>query len=107
MIPLRSPFSAGFGDSAALDLACALKVLAEPNRLKILALLRSSGPMTGVEIEQYLTHLAQPTISHHLRVLDEAGLISTHREKSGVAVRRLVPDRMRVLATLLNPGGGR
>jgi DNA-binding transcriptional ArsR family regulator len=47
--------------------------LAEPNRLRIVELLRS-GPRAVNEIGERL-HLNQPQVSKHLRVLKEAGLV--------------------------------
>jgi len=48
-------------------------VIAEPNRRAILSLLASSQQTVG-EIERRL-HMAQPTVSKHLRVLREAGFV--------------------------------
>ncbi len=46
--------------------------------------------------------LSQPTVSHHLRILTEAGLIA--REKRGVwAYYRLVPSTITGIAELLTP----
>jgi ArsR family transcriptional regulator len=102
MTALRSPFSSGFSDSDADDLAAVLKVLASPARLKVLSLLKSSGPMTGVELEACLP-LAQPTVTHHLTVLASAGLINNRKE--GVFVyRTLNTARVRELSRLLEPG---
>jgi ArsR family transcriptional regulator, arsenate/arsenite/antimonite-responsive transcriptional repressor len=51
-------------------------------------------------------HLSQPTVSHHLRILAEAGLIK--REKRGVwAYYRLVPSAIAAIADLLTPPGRR
>lgn len=103
MTALRTPFSPGFTSEAAVDLADTLMVLAEPTRLRILALLHASGPMTGVEIVACF-RLKQPTISHHLRLLAEAGLI-TSRKEGVFTVRSLRAGRMSALAHLLDPGG--
>ncbi|MFC6022907.1 ArsR/SmtB family transcription factor [Plantactinospora solaniradicis] len=46
--------------------------------------------------------LSQPTVSHHLRILTEAGLLE--REKRGVwAYYRLVPSAIAAIADLLTP----
>lgn len=104
MSELRSPFSPGFTDSAADDLADVLAVLASPARLKILAMLRAVGTMTGIEIEQRLKPLRQPTVAHHLRVLTDHGLITARKE--GVFVhRKLSGDRLREVSRLLDPKG--
>lgn len=103
MSQLRSPFSAGFTASAADDLAVTLKALAEPTRLKSLALLHALGPQAPVDIEQELGTVAQPTLAHHLRILETAGLIASR--KAGVyVIKALVPGRMAAIAHLLDPG---
>jgi DNA-binding transcriptional ArsR family regulator len=48
-------------------------IIAEPNRRAILSLLASSEQSVG-EIERRL-HMSQPTVSKHLRVLREAGVV--------------------------------
>jgi DNA-binding transcriptional ArsR family regulator len=53
-----------------------LSALAEPNRLRIVELLRD-GPRPVGEIADRLV-LRQPQVSKHLRVLSEAGLVEVH-----------------------------
>lgn len=103
MTTLRSPFSRGFTPSAAEDLAFTLKVLADPTRLKILAMLHANDPMSVTELTAKLP-LSQPTVSHHLRILDEAGLVIARRDHQFV-LRRVSKGRMRAIAHLLDPGG--
>ena len=51
---------------------------------------------------QHLHRLAQPTVSHHLKVLLDAGLLT--REKRGVwAYYRAVPETLAALAGVLAP----
>ena len=58
------------------------KALADPTRLRILSLLsRHEGEMCVFEIVESFT-LEQPTISHHLRILRDAGLVD--RRKKGL-----------------------
>ena len=66
----------------ATTLAERLKTLADPIRLRVLDLLASQGEALCVchITEQFSIH--QPTISHHLRLLREAGLVDC--EKRGV-----------------------
>jgi DNA-binding transcriptional ArsR family regulator len=59
------------------------EIIAEPNRRAILSLLVSSEQSVG-EIERQL-RMAQPTVSKHLRVLREAGLVEVRAD----AQRRL------------------
>jgi DNA-binding transcriptional ArsR family regulator len=63
-------------------LAERLKALADPTRLRMLDLLaQQSAPLCVCEINEHFAQ-RQPTISHHLRILREAGLIDC--EKRGV-----------------------
>lgn len=55
-----------------------LSALAEPNRLRIVEMLRS-GPSTVSEIAERL-ELSQPLVSKHLRVLREAGVVQVRAE---------------------------
>lgn len=60
------------------DFIRVMKALSEPNRVKILKLLQQ-GPMCVCNLHSVLG-LAQPTVSKHLRILEEAGLVS-YRKK--------------------------
>ena len=65
-------------------LAAALKVLADPARLRLLSLIACQPDgACACDLSDPLG-LTQPTISHHLKVLHEAGLLS--RERDGVWV---------------------
>lgn len=63
-------------------LAARFQALADPSRLRILALLRAMELAVG-EIAQVLGQ-SQPRVSHHVRVLDEARLIERRKEGSWV-----------------------
>lgn len=80
------------------ELANLLKVVAEPNRLKILNLL-SCGEMCACDI-LYHFNFTQPTLSHHMKVLEDKELIlvqkrgkwhyySLNSEKSTVIINGL------------------
>lgn len=86
---------------AATDkLSLALRAVADPSRRKILRLLhpatlRKSATKsaavdgwTASDIEQRIK-LAQPTISHHMKILKNAGLIETHKQGTWVRYRRI------------------
>jgi ArsR family transcriptional regulator len=82
---------------AATDkLSLALRAVADPTRRKILRLLHPNTPRkagavegwTASDIEQRIK-LAQPTISHHMKILKNAGLIETQKEGTWVRYRRL------------------
>ncbi|MFC6171108.1 ArsR/SmtB family transcription factor [Loigolactobacillus jiayinensis] len=55
-----------------------LKAMADPNRLKIIDLL-SCGSLCACDI---LTHFdfSQPTLSHHMKVLQSAGIVTARKE---------------------------
>lgn len=78
----------------------AFEVLAEPNRRRILDLLRASEQPVGELVAQL--HVSQPAVSKHLRVLREAGLVQVR----GDAQRRLYsvrPEPLRAIDDWLTP----
>jgi ArsR family transcriptional regulator len=85
----------------AENLASALKVLADPARLRLLSLIQSQPDHEACVCN--LTEplgLSQPTVSHHLKVLLEAGLVE--REQRGSwAYFRVVPEPLAALRELL------
>jgi ArsR family transcriptional regulator len=86
-------------------LAYTVKALADPARLQLLSLLASGGERTNLELIQALGWLSQPTVSHHLRALADAGFITQHRD--GVFVyNALAPVAVAAVADALRPGGG-
>lgn len=85
----------------AVDLAQGFKVLGDPARLRILSLI-SNQPEAEVCVCDLVEPLGlkQPTVSHHLKVLQDAGLLT--REKRGTwAYYRLVPESIRALRDAL------
>ena len=87
-------------------LAGALRVVAEPARLRLLSLIASRPESEACVCE--LTEplgLSQPTVSHHLKVLHEAGVLD--REKRGRWVfYRLNAEPLRLLRQALALGTG-
>ena len=77
------------------------KALAEPVRLRLMSLVLShDGGEACVCDLLPAFDLSQPTISHHLKVLHEAGLL--HREKRGVWVYYSArPEALSALAALI------
>ncbi len=77
-------------------LSLALRAVADPTRRKILRLLHPSTPRknaategwTASDVEQRIK-LAQPTISHHMKILRNAGLIETQKKGTWVRYRRI------------------
>jgi DNA-binding transcriptional ArsR family regulator len=72
----------------------AIEVLAEPNRRRLLDLLRDGERPVGDLVERM--HLTQPAVSKHLRVLKDAGLVDVRAD----AQRRLYRIRPEPLAEL-------
>lgn len=105
MRELRSPFAGDFTRADALDLAGVLKVFTDPARLRIISLLACNGPMAIIELVP-LVGLSQPTVSHHVRILDAAGVIRSRRDRHFV-YRTLDLDALAALAGLLTQGGAR
>lgn len=65
-------------ESDASELAARFQALSDPTRLRLLSLVSDRGDVCGCELVEPLG-LAQPTISHHLKVLFEAGLLAKER----------------------------
>jgi ArsR family transcriptional regulator len=90
------------GARDAEHLAAALKVLAEPARLRLLSLIQAQPD--GEACVCHLTDplgLSQPTVSHHLKVLLEAGLVE--REQRGSwAFFRVRPEPLAALRSVLS-----
>ncbi|AEI13201.1 ArsR/SmtB family transcription factor [Cellulomonas gilvus] len=81
----------------AENVARALKALADPTRLRLLSIIAAhQGAEACVCDLTEPVGLSQPTVSHHLKVLTEAGLVS--RDKRGVwAYYALVPGAVEAL----------
>lgn len=85
----------------AEQLAAAFRAIADPTRLRLISLLASSpgGEACVCDLVEPLG-LSQPTVSHHLKLLYEAGLLT--RDKRGLWVYyRLVPERLQMLRDAL------
>ncbi|SDS07679.1 transcriptional regulator, ArsR family [Nocardioides scoriae] len=91
------------GAQAAAQVVPMLKALADPTRLRLLSLVLShEGAEACVCDLLPCFDLSQPTISHHLKVLHEAGLLD--REKRGTWVFYLArPAAMEALGQLFTP----
>ncbi len=89
-------------EESAVELAKGFKALGEPVRLRLLSLIasRKGGEVCVCELTGAFT-LAGPTISHHLRVLREAGLIDCERRGTWVYYW-IVPAKLSALSQLLD-----
>ncbi len=94
--------AAPLGEVDAAELAAAFKALADPVRLRLLSLIAAApdGQACSCDLEGPVAK-SQPTVSHHLAVLAEAGLIT--KEKAGRWVMcRVVPERLAALRNALS-----
>ncbi len=83
------------------DLAKSFKALADPVRLRLLSLITSANREICVCDLTTAFDLTGPTISHHLKVLREAGLVDSERRGTWVYYWAR-PENLRPLAALLD-----
>ena len=95
---VREPLSV----EAAAEMAVKLKALADPVRLRLFSSVAShaGGEACVCDISGGF-EVSQPTISHHLKVLRDAGLLTSQRRASWVYYA-VVPEALRDLSALLN-----
>ena len=93
--------SAGFDATDAAELATGFGALADPVRLHLLSLITASGTLGACVCDLIEpSGRSQPTVSHHLKILREAGLVTT--EKRGKwAWYFVVPERIGSLKAAL------
>jgi ArsR family transcriptional regulator len=99
---VREPLSV----DAAIDVAAKLKALSDPVRLRLFSLVAShaGGEACVCDISGGFD-VSQPTISHHLKVLRDAGLLTSERRASWVYYS-VVPETLRNLAMVLGVVSG-
>lgn len=87
----------------AVELAAAFKALGDPVRLRLLSLIAAheGGEACVCDISGAFA-LSGPTISHHLKVLRQAGLVSSERRGTWVYYR-VQPEVIGLLANVLVP----
>ncbi len=85
------------------DLARMFKALGDPARLRLMSIVASheGGEACVCDLTPAFD-LSQPTISHHLKVLREAGLLACERRGTWVYYR-VVPAALAQLAAVLGP----
>jgi ArsR family transcriptional regulator len=92
-------------DADATDLAKVFKALADPVRLRLFSMIASfEGGQACVCDLTGSFDVSQPTISHHLKVLREAGLVNSERRGTWVYYW-VLPDTLARLSSLLAPSG--
>ncbi|HRD11239.1 MAG TPA: metalloregulator ArsR/SmtB family transcription factor [Mycobacterium sp.] len=94
---LREPLTA----AESIDMAVKLKALADPVRLQLFSAIAShAGGEACVCDISVGVEVSQPTVSHHLKVLRDAGLLTSERRASWVYYA-VVPDALASLTVLL------
>ena len=98
--PCCTPLSEGpLSENESAQLAIVLGALADPVRLRLLSIIAAVGEVCSCNLEEPLGR-SQPTISHHTRVLAEAGLIEG--EKRGKWTWwQVVPERLATVRRFL------
>ncbi|ROO85849.1 ArsR family transcriptional regulator [Actinocorallia herbida] len=88
------------------ELARVFKALGDPVRLQLLSMIasRAGGEVCVCDLTPAFD-LSQPTISHHLKLLREAGLIEGERRGTWVYYRLIAETTDRLAAILTRPGG--
>ena len=90
--------------ASAVDMAAKFKALSDPVRLQLLSSVasRAGGEACVCDISAGV-EVSQPTVSHHLKVLRAAGLLTSQRRASWVYYA-VVPEALAILSTLLSAG---
>src|SRR5882757_3169177 len=98
---VRDPLS----EDQATTVAATFKALSDPVRLRLLSLIAShaGGEACVCELTGFF-QVSEPTISHHLKALREAGLVTSQRRASWVYYR-VVPEALAGLSALLDSTG--
>ena len=100
-----APVTSGVvSDETAGTLARMFKALGDPTRVKLLSMISAapSGEACICDMTDPVG-LSQPTVSHHMKLLVDAGL-ATREQRGRWAYYRVVPDVLSALAGALDPG---
>lgn len=102
VVPCCAPVgSAGFDETDAAELAAGFGALADPVRLHLLSLIASTGDAGACVCDLVEpSGRSQPTVSHHLKILREAGLV-TSEKRGRWAWYFLAPERVAALRVAL------
>ena len=101
--PCCAPGAPLLPKQSARALAERFQALADPTRVSIVNRIAGAGEICTCQLTAPLG-LSQPTVSHHMRVLKEAGLIEVSRKRGTWTFYRLMPEAMEQLAFAI--GGG-
>jgi ArsR family transcriptional regulator len=111
-IPLRSEDASAYptlDQAVARDeaerIAKLFKALADPTRVQLLGLLRARpGGECGYDLTGPLG-ISQPSVSYHVRILHEAGLVTRERRGSWV-IYRICEERLADIRSAVGPAAG-
>jgi len=96
--PTRAPLTR----PEAEEVTVLLKAVSDPARLQLLSIIRSAGDCSACVCDLTpAVGLSQPTVSHHLKVLTKAGLV-TRDQRGTQAWFTLVPERLAQLAQIFS-----
>ena len=95
-----SVVDAPLSETDALELAAVLAAIADPIRLRLLSIVAAQGEVCSCDLEEPLGR-SQPTVSHHTRILSEAGLIAGQK-RGKWTWWRLVPERLAAVRRALD-----
>ncbi|MEU9415872.1 metalloregulator ArsR/SmtB family transcription factor [Streptomyces sp. NPDC051000] len=97
--------TAPLDEETATGLAKVFKALGDPVRLRLLSMIasRDGGEICVCDLTPAFD-LSQPTISHHLKLLKQAGLIDSERRGTWVYYRLLPATTDKLAAVLTRPG---
>lgn len=100
----QSIVGAPLSQAHARDLARGFAALADPSRLRLFSLIASQpdGEVCACALVEPLGR-SQPTVSHHLRILYEAGLVARERRGNWIWYRA-IPGRLEALRSALEDG---
>lgn len=99
-----APVTAGVMEvEDAQRLARVFKALGDPTRVRLLSMIaaHSGGEACVCDLTEPVG-LAQPTVSHHMKQLADAGLV-TREQRGRWAYYALVPETLAMLSGVLNP----
>lgn len=83
-----------------------MKALADGTRLQLFKEIANRKQMTCNEVGE-LSHLAQPTVSHHLKQLVDAGLLNAEKDGRFVILsvnKEMAEELSKFVKVLMNPG---
>ncbi len=95
--------SAPLSEEDAHALAVQLKAIADPVRLRLLSLMMANPDFEACTCD--LTDalgLSQPTVTHHLKKLTDAGIVFPHRREGSWTYYRVVPETLASLAAVIS-----